>query len=291
MGVTDRRRACSGTAPKDPMLGSLLYFSARPWGNPADYHRENPARETTARELQGADLDSLSTGSINGGIFLSSLSIILIDIVLSGDNSVVIAMAVHALSKEKRTKGILIGTTGAVILRIIFTWFASHLLQTPFLKMTGGLLILWIAVKLLIEDAEAQASEKKATTLWHAVWMILVADFTMSLDNVLAVAGVSQGNMTLLWFGLGLSIPLVIFTSTILSKLMDRFPIILVLGAALLGKVGGEMLVTDHVVTNWYHLDYPALRYGAEALCTTGVLSVAYWLKRRHRAAESTTPA
>jgi YjbE family integral membrane protein len=234
------------------------------------------------------DLDSLSIGPVNGGFFLASLTIILIDILLSGDNSVVIAMAVHSLPPSKRLKGILIGTTGAVLLRILFTWFASNLIQTPFLKLVGGVLILWIAIKLLIEDAEkGPDGVKKAATLWHAVWMILVADFTMSLDNVLAVAGASKGNMTLLWLSLGLSIPLVIFSSTILSRLMNLFPLIVGVGAALLGKVGGEMIFTDPAIIGWFHLEESkVLRYVFEALCVAFVLGIAYKLKRRHRATE-----
>ena len=241
--------------------------------------------------FQGVDLDTLSIGSVNGGFYLASLTIILIDILLSGDNSVVIAMAVHSLPPGKRIKGILIGTSGAVLLRILFTWFASNLIQTPFLKLAGGILILWIAIKLLIEDAEkGPDGVKKAATLWHAVWMILVADFTMSLDNVLAVAGASKGNMTLLWLSLGLSIPLVIFSSTILSKLMNRFPLIVVVGAALLGKVGGEMIFTDPAIIGWFHLEESkVLRYAFEALCVGAVLLVAYRLKRRHR--DSGNPA
>lgn len=234
-------------------------------------------------------MDSVSTGALSGGFLLSSLSIILINIVLSGDNSVVIAMAVHCLPKDQRTKGIIIGTVGAVLLRVVCTWFASHLLETPFLKLVGGLAILWIAVKLLLEDSGGDAEGKAPKTLWHAVWMILVADLTMSVDNVLAVAGVSHGNMTQLWLSLGLSIPLVIFASTVLSKLMDKYPIILFLGAALLGKVGGEMIVTDPGLVSWFHLDSPVYRYIAEAVCTAGVLALAWWLKRRHREAEPPT--
>ncbi len=226
-------------------------------------------------------MDSLNPGS-SGGFLISSLSIILINIVLSGDNSVVIAMAVHSLPKDKRLKGIFIGTLGAVLLRIAFTWFASHLLETPFLKLVGGALILWISVKLLLEDHGVAAKEKQAVTVWHAVWMILVADFTMSLDNVLAVAGVSHGNMTQLWLSLGLSIPLVIFASTLLSKLMDKYPFILILGAALLGKVGGEMIITDPGLYSWFKLDSVPLKLAFEAVCTAGVLLVSFWLKRRH---------
>jgi YjbE family integral membrane protein len=227
-------------------------------------------------------LDSLSTSPISGGFVLSSLTIILINIVLSGDNSVVIAMAVRSLPKNMRLKGIVIGTLGAVLMRIAFTWFASHLMETPFLKLTGGLLILWIAVKLLLEDPGEETHEKKATTLWHAVWMILVADLTMSLDNVLAVAGASHGNLVQLWLSLGLSIPLVIFASTLLSKLMDRYPVILILGAALLGKVGGEMIITDPGLVAWFQLDSVALKIAVETAGTVGVLLIAFWLKRRH---------
>lgn len=241
---------------------------------------------------KGVDLDSLGIGSVNGGFFLATLTIILIDILLSGDNSVVIAMAVHSLPPGKRIKGILIGTSGAVLLRILFTWFASNLIQTPFLKLTGGILILWIAIKLLIEDAQEEPDgTKKAKTLWQAVWMILVADFTMSLDNVLAVAGASRGNPALLWLSLGLSIPLVIFSSSILSRLMNRFPLIVGVGAALLGKVGGEMIFTDPAIIGWFHLEESkALRYGFEAFCVGFVLLTAYRLKRRHREAGPAAP-
>jgi YjbE family integral membrane protein len=225
-------------------------------------------------------LDSLGIGSFNGGFLLSSLGIILINIVLSGDNSVVIAMAVHSLPRDKRLKGVVIGTVAAVLLRIAFTWFASNLLETPFLKLVGGILILWIAVKLLVEDQAIDAGEKKAASLWHAVWMILVADLTMSLDNVLAVAGVSHGNVLQLWLSLGLSIPLVIFASTLLSKLMDRYPIILILGAALLGKVGGEMILTDPGLPDWLKVGSEFAEYALEAVCTVGVLLTAYWMKR-----------
>ena len=222
--------------------------------------------------------------------FLSSLSIILINIVLSGDNSVVIAMAAHSLPADKRKKSIVIGTVGAVLLRVAFTWFASRLLETPFLKLSGGILILWIAVKLLLEDTEKEDKGNKPRSIWHAVWIILVADLTMSLDNVLAVAGVSHGNLGLLWLSLGLSIPLVIFASTMLSRLMDKYPVILYLGAALLGKVGGEMIITDPVIKGWFHFDRRWLHNSFEALCAIGVLALAFWLKRRPPRSENAPP-
>ncbi len=216
------------------------------------------------------------------GFWLNSLFIILIDIVLSGDNSVVIAMAVMSLPKAKRTRGILIGTVGAVLLRVIFTLVAAHLLQTPFLKLIGGVLILWIAVKLLVEDSEAAEGGKKIESLWHAVWIILVADFTMSLDNVLAVAGLSQGNALQLWLSLGFSIPIVVFASALLAKLMDRYPVIMVIGAGLLGKVGGEMIYTDPVLQNWFKIESESIKIGFEIFCILAVLGFAYFIKKGH---------
>jgi YjbE family integral membrane protein len=229
-----------------------------------------------------------SAGEIShsSGFLISWLQIILIDIILSGDNSIVIAMAVHSLPADKRTKGILIGTSGAVILRVLFTTIASHLLQVPFIKMVGGLLILWIAVKLLLEESEVASGGKKVDSLWHAVWIILVADFTMSLDNVLAVAGAAHGNALQLWGGLALSIPLVIFASSTLSKLMVRFPIILLLGAAVLGKVGGEMIFTDPALVNWFKLESKWLEWGFQGFCAAGVLLLSFWLKSKHKQKE-----
>ena len=226
-----------------------------------------------------------ATEAVTSGQFLlSSLSIILINIILSGDNSVVIAMAVVSLPKEKRTRGVIIGTAGAVLLRVLFTLIASHLLETPFLKLAGGLLILWIAVKLLVEDSEATEDGKQIKSVWHAVWIILVADFTMSLDNVLAVAGASHGNVMQLWLSLGFSIPLVIFASTMLAKLMDKYPVIVILGAALLGKVGGEMIYTDPALQNWFGLDSVLGRFLFEAFTTISVLAISYRMKRHHAA-------
>lgn len=179
--------------------------------------------------------------------FLNLLSIVIIDLVLAGDNSIVIAMAVQGLPKEKRIKGILFGALAAVGLRVIFTFFASKMLAIPFVKLAGGVLIFWIALKLMADHNAEEHKGGNADSVWKAVWIILVADITMSLDNILAVAGASHGSLLLLLFGLGLSIPLVVFTSSLLSKLMDRYKLIIWIGAAVLGKVGAEMIVTDPV--------------------------------------------
>src|SRR5208283_5159712 len=143
-----------------------------------------------------------------------------------------------------------------------------------------GLLILWIAVKLLLQEAQGKAGDRRAGTLGQAVWLIMVADVSMSLDNVLAVAGASQGHLGLLLFGLGLSIPLVVFTSNLLARLMDRYPIIIYIGAALLGKVGGEMIMTDRLTTAL--LTPPAWLVGVvEAALAAGVIGLALALRKR----------
>jgi YjbE family integral membrane protein len=181
--------------------------------------------------------------------FLTALlSIILIDIVLAGDNAVVIAMAVQSLPRKQQTKGIVLGSLAAVLLRIFFTYFAAQMLNLPFIKLVGGMLILWIAVKLMIDTGREAKPGKNVTSVWSAVWIILIADLTMSLDNILAVAGASHGSISLLIFGFGLSIPLVVFASTMISKLMRKFPAIMWGGAAILGKVGGGMMITDGIV-------------------------------------------
>jgi YjbE family integral membrane protein len=193
---------------------------------------------------------SFLTQAFNPAFFVNLFSIIVIDLVLAGDNSIVIAMAVKSLPADKRFKGILFGALAAVILRVGFTFFASKLLIVPLVKLTGGALIFWIALKLMADSNADEHKGKDADSVWKAVWIILVADITMSLDNVLAVAGASHGSMLLLLFGLGLSIPLVVFTSTLISKLMDKFKIVIWIGAAVLGKVGAEMVLTDPVFVN-----------------------------------------
>jgi YjbE family integral membrane protein len=178
--------------------------------------------------------------------FISGLfSIVIIDLILAGDNAVVIAMAVRSLPHDQRKKGIIFGAGAAVLLRVMLTFFVARLLNISYVKLIGGLLILWIAVKLFIEGAPEDGQEHRATTLWQAIKLIVIADITMSLDNMLAVGGASHGNVFLLLFGLGLSIPFIVFTSNLLSILMDKYPVVIYIGAAILGKVGGEMVITD----------------------------------------------
>jgi YjbE family integral membrane protein len=211
--------------------------------------------------------------------FLSSLfSIIIIDLVLAGDNAVVIAMAVRSLPKEQRIKGILYGAGAAVLLRVVLTFFVAELLN--YVKLVGGIVILWIAVKLFVEDEEATATHHESASLAHAIRFIVVADITMSVDNMLAVGGASHGNLFLLLFGLGLSIPLIVFTSSLLSTLMEKYPVIIYVGAAILGAVGGDMILTDPVVAAYY-APGTTVNYAVKILFAAGVLGVGqFWLRR-----------
>jgi len=200
--------------------------------------------------------------------WIGLLKIIWINIILSGDNAVVIALAARSLPPHQQRKAVLWGSGAAVVLRIILTVVAARLLALPYLQIIGGLLLLWIGVQLLGEEEdEEDGGHKEYGSLGAAVRTILIADLVMSLDNVIAVAAAAKGSTTLLILGLAISIPLVIFGSTLMIKLMERFPIIVVLGAALIGWVGGETIASDaifrdYVAANaWVH--YVAAAAGA----------------------------
>ena len=203
--------------------------------------------------------------------FSSLLSIVIIDIILAGDNAVVIAMAVRSLPPDQRRKGILFGSGAAVLLRVVLTFFVAQMLRISFIKLVGGILIIWIALKLFIEGTHEQDDGKEASNLWQAIKIIVIADITMALDNMLAVGGASHGNLFLLLFGLGLSIPFIVFTSNLLSMLMDKYPIIIYIGAAILGKVGGEMMITDPFVEGFITPNR-FVQYGVEAFFAAGVI-------------------
>src|SRR5260221_83916 len=216
---------------------------------------------------------------LSGSFFFDLASIILIDILLAGDNAVVIAMAVRSLPAPQRRVGIAAGAGGAVLLRVILTFFAARILQIGFIKLTGGVLILWIAVKLLTEAAGDDESRHEAHNVGHAIRLILMADITMSLDNILAVAAASRGNLALLLVGLGLSISFVVFTSGMLARLMDRYPVVIWLGAAILGRVAGDMMITDPWIDQWLR---PAegIRIGVQAFFVAVVLGAGVWARR-----------
>ncbi len=176
-------------------------------------------------------------------------SIVLANIVLSGDNAVVIAMAARTLKPEQRGKAIFWGSAAAIVMRILLTIVAIQLLSLPYLKIVGAILLVYIGVDLLSAEEEEDGSAKEINSLGAAIRTILIADLVMSLDNVLAVAAAAKGDLPLLVLGLLVSIPLIVFGATLLTKVMERFPIIITIGAALLGFLAGEMLLTDPAVT------------------------------------------
>jgi len=178
------------------------------------------------------------------------LGIVLIDLSLAGDNALVIAMAVLSLPERQRLVGLIGGTIGAVALRIVLIAVITQILLIPFLQALGGIVLLWIAIKLVRQDAGGEKEQKvrDVATLWEAIGIIIIADLIMSLDNVLAVAATAHGDLTLVLFGIGLSIPIVICGSSLLARLMDRFRWIVWLGGAVLGWVAGELAMTDTLV-------------------------------------------
>lgn len=231
------------------------------------------------------DLAAWGLERLDWAFFLGIINIVIIDLILAGDNAVVIAMAVRSLPRAQRRWGIMLGAGAAVVLRVVLTFFVAQLLEISFIKLAGGVLITWIAVKLFLEGAPEQ-EDRQARTLWQAMRLIVIADITMSTDNVLAVAGASHGNLFLLIFGLALSIPFVVFTSNLLAMLMDRYPIIIYLGAAVLGRVAGEMIFTDPVVVRWLQLP-TWFNYTMEAVFAVGVIVVGkLWIKFVFRKAE-----
>jgi YjbE family integral membrane protein len=207
--------------------------------------------------------------------WLGLMKIIWINIILSGDNAVVIALAARSLPPEQQRKAIVFGSGAAVVLRIVLTVVAAKLLALSYLQIIGGVLLLWIGAQLLADDEEGEGEAKEHGSLMAAVRTILIADLVMSLDNVIAVAAAAKGDEVLLIIGLAISIPLVIFGSTLMIKLMERFPVIILLGAALIGWVGGETIASDVALqdfandNHWFHT----------ACATAGAVIVIGWGK------------
>ena len=216
--------------------------------------------------------------------WIGLLEIIWINIILSGDNAVVIALSARSLPPQHQTRAIVLGSAAAVVLRIVLTVVAAKLLALPYLQIVGGLLLLWIGTQLLSEDDDGDGESKEYGSMLVAVRTILLADLVMSLDNVIAVAAAAQGSMVLLILGLAISIPLVIFGSTLMIKLMERFPIIVMLGAALIGWVGGETIVSD-VAMRGILAANPWLHYAAAAAGALFVVAVGRLMQRRAHAA------
>jgi YjbE family integral membrane protein len=222
--------------------------------------------------------------------WLGLLKIIGVNIVLSGDNAVVIALAARSLPKEQQKQAIFWGAGAAVVLRILLTIVAVKLLEFPFLKIVGGLALFWIAIKLLVpEDGDEEV--QSSSHLVGAIKTILIADLVMSTDNVLAVAAAAKGSVTLLTLGLLISIPLVVFGATMLMVLMERFPIIITLGAAVLGWTAGEMIVTDPALAEWVNANAAWLHWGAPIGGAVLVVAVGKWLARKNTSAGEASAA
>ena len=224
--------------------------------------------------------------------WLAALEIIVINILLSGDNAVVIALACRNLPPKQRRWGVFWGAIGAIILRIILTFFAVSLLKLSWLKIIGGVLLVWIGIKLIAEDEgeggpDVQASDR----LLAAVRTVIIADIVMSIDNVLGVAAAAKGSLLLLVFGLVVSVPLVIGGAQLIMRLIERFPILIVAGGGLLGYVAGELIVEDSAIADWVHVNAAWLTWAAPTAGIVLVVGVAKWLQR-HRAhqAEQANP-
>jgi YjbE family integral membrane protein len=183
------------------------------------------------------------------------IKIIFINIILSGDNAVVIALACRRLPEQQRKKAILIGSLCAIGLRVVFTFVAVWLLEVPYFQIIGGVLLIWIAINLIKGDNEEE-NMKSGNSIAEAVKTIILADLVMSLDNVVAVAGAAQGNLTMIIIGLAMSIPLIIWGSQLLMRLMNRFPVIVIIGAALLGYTAGEMIMSDKSVSHYFETHF-----------------------------------
>ena len=213
--------------------------------------------------------------------WLAALQIIYINILLSGDNAVVIALACRNLPPQQRRWGVIWGAAGAVVLRIILTFFAISLLRLPFLNLVGGVLLLWIGVKLIADEEGDEHEVEAADRLLVAVRTIIVADLVMSLDNVIGVAGAAKGSVALIVFGLVVSIPLVVVGAQLIMKLIERFPILVVAGGGLLGYVAGEMMVTDTAIADGITAHAPWLHWAAPVAGIFIVVGVAKLMQRR----------
>jgi YjbE family integral membrane protein len=209
-----------------------------------------------------------------------------LNLLLSGDNAVVIALAVRALPRPQRLLGQIWGTLGAVVLRLLFVDVVSALLRVPFLRLGGGALLVWIAVRLVRPAEESERVGRHGSTFWEAVWIILVADVTMSLDNVLAIAAAARGDMLLMGLGVATSLPLVVWGSGVLAQLMNRYVWIIWLGGGILGYVAAAMVLEDPIVWTRLGAVARALEYAVPLGLGGALAALGWWLARPHRRGE-----
>ena len=219
--------------------------------------------------------------------WVAVLQIIAIDIVLGGDNAVVIALASRRLPEQQRSKAIFWGVFGAIALRVILIFFALQLLQIHYLKIVGALLLLWIGVKMLKPEDGGEHDIDASTSLMGAIKTIIIADAVMSLDNVIAIAAASKDSLLLVVFGLVVSVPIIVWGSKLVLKLMDRWPFVIVGGAALLGWIAGGMAVHDAVIKDWVVANMPLLEWIGPAVGTVLVVALAKIVYRAKPATEA----
>jgi YjbE family integral membrane protein len=202
--------------------------------------------------------------------------IMLINVVLSGDNAVVIALACRRLAPAHQRLAFIWGSVGVVVLMVILTVFVVFLLSLPYLEIVGSLLLLWIGIKLLVaeDSGDGESSVAQKSTLMAAIRTIIIADIIMSLDNVLAMAAVAKGHLWMLTAGLLITVPVILFGSALLMKLMNRFPIFIMVGAALIGWVAGEMIISDPAIKDWIDANLPVLHVASPIFCAVFVIAV-----------------
>ncbi len=223
-------------------------------------------------------------------LITTALSLIVVNLVLSGDNAVVIGMAAYKLHGRQRLFAIIFGGVAAIVLRILFTAVAAYLMQVPALQFIGGALLVWIAFKLLKMETGGDESGKTADTLLQAIWIITAADIIMSLDNILAVAAISGGDMTTLFIGLAMSMPLVLFAGGVVAQLMERFPWLNYIGAIVIAWTAGEMMLEDKFIDGFVPetiLATPVVDYGIPLVLAVGVPLIANIMNRRAKAKEA----
>lgn len=227
---------------------------------------------------------------MNADFVIGVLKIVLIDLALAGDNALVIALAVRTLPKRQQFLGRIWGTVGAVGLRLLFITIITYLLGIPLLQVVGGLLLIWIAIKLVRQsDSHGEGHVRQGTSLLEAIWIILVADVVMSLDNVIGVAGAAEGDMRLVVFGIALSIPIVVWGSGVLASLMNRYPWIILIAAGILGEVAGKMIAHDHFIASRFGVS-PVVEWTLR-LGLPAVIVLIGWLTVRRRAAAAGSEA
>ncbi len=218
----------------------------------------------------------------NDAWVITVLQIIAIDIVLGGDNAIVIALACRNLPKHQRRIGILWGTAGAIILRVILVFFATSLMEIPGLRLIGGILLLWIGVKLLteVETHDLDSKVNQSSNLFTAIRTIIIADFAMSLDNALAITAAAKGDINLVIFGLLLSVPIIIWGSALILRLMEKFPIIITAGAGLLGWLAGGLIISDKLFAEFSTTSLPATPTMVAAVGAISVVTIGKFLAK-----------